>query len=114
MISGIALGPGALALVHSVFSALPILVFIGLLAGFVGVHFSTAMQATTPSHLRGRVFGIIQLMAGVYPLAMGLADLSGQNIPLIYAASSIMLLMVSFSLTGYAPFRAFCAYEASS
>ncbi len=107
---------GLLGLVTSRVVALVVFTLMGIVNGFVNISIGTIMQATTPSEIRGRVFGLLGTLAGgLTPIAMGLsgvvADLLNQNIPLIIllcgGASTLLSLAVAFN----APFRAFLAYE---
>ncbi|HIP71156.1 MAG TPA: MFS transporter [Anaerolineae bacterium] len=71
----------------------------GLISGFVMVYVTTILQLTTPGDIRGRVFGLLGTLAGALtPLAMGaagiIADLTGQNIPLIYIACGVMAALL--------------------
>lgn len=89
---------------------------LGCAGGMVNINIVTIIQLTTPSEIRGRVFGLIGTIAGgLVPIGMGLAgviaDLTGRNIPLIYIAcgviSGILTLLVSMSRD----FRNYLAYE---
>ncbi|MDZ7264702.1 MAG: MFS transporter [candidate division KSB1 bacterium] len=83
----------------------PIVVMImaliaGMLNGYTGVNIMTILQFTTPSAIRGRVFGLLGTLVGIIsPIAMGLsgaiADLLNQNIPLIYEICGISLASLS-------------------
>ena len=107
---------GVLGLMESTYSALIVNFFIGALNGMVNIKIITILQATTGSEIRGRVFGLLGTLAGgLVPIGMGLsgviADLTGQNIPLIYIScggiSAILTIMVSISRD----FRDYLAYE---
>ena len=83
---------GLLGLIRTPFIALIIMAVIGILLGYVGVSLVSILQLSVPSELRGRVLGVLDTLAGAaYPLAMGLAgivaDMTDQNIPLIYVTS---------------------------
>jgi MFS family permease len=88
----------------------------GIASGFVGVNITTILQISTPSAIRGRVFGLLSTVAGsLAPLAMGLAgvvaDLVDQNIPLIYLACGVMLTVLSLLVLLNPDVRSFLAYE---
>jgi len=88
----------------------------GLLSGFVMVNLTTLLQITTPGEIRGRVFGLLATIAGALsPLAMGLsgiiADLTGQNIPLIYMACGAISVILATAISMKAEFRDYLAYE---
>ncbi|KAA3663546.1 MAG: MFS transporter [Chloroflexi bacterium] len=88
----------------------------GLLSGFVMVNLTTLLQITTPGEIRGRVFGLLATISGALsPLAMGLsgviADLTGQNIPLIYIACGVISIVIVVVISIRPAFRKFLAYE---
>ncbi len=88
----------------------------GLISGFVMVYVTTILQLTTPGDIRGRVFGLLGTLAGALtPLAMGaagiIADLTGQNIPLIYIVSGTMAALLAVLVSLKADFRDYLAYE---
>lgn len=88
----------------------------GLLSGFVTVNVTTLLQLTTPSDIRGRVFGLLATISGALtPLAMGLsgiiADLTGQNIPLIYITCGCISVFLAAAISAKAEFRDYLAYE---
>jgi MFS family permease len=91
---------------------------VGVLNGFVNVNIITVLQITTPSEIRGRVFGLLgTLSAGLMPLSMGLtgvvADALGQNVPLIYFACGCTSAVLSLAVSLSSNFREFLGYEAS-
>jgi len=91
---------GLLGLARTGTQALVLASLVGALEGFVMVNITTLLQVTTPSEIRGRVFGVLATISGgLAPLAMGLtgivADLANQNIPLIYIISGIMMTLLS-------------------
>jgi MFS family permease len=97
--------------------SLAVFAIIGVLNGFVNVNIVTILQITTPSEIRGRVFGLLgTLSAGLMPLSMGLtgvvADALDQNIPLIYIACGSISAVLSFIVSLSPEFRRFLAYEA--
>ncbi|NKQ37396.1 MAG: MFS transporter [Chloroflexi bacterium] len=88
----------------------------GLISGFVMVYVTTILQLTTPGDIRGRVFGLLGTLAGALtPLAMGaagiIADLTGQNIPLIYIACGVMAALLAILMSLKSDFRDYLAYE---
>jgi DHA3 family macrolide efflux protein-like MFS transporter len=77
--------------------ALLILAVVGIAAGIVSVLITSVIQLSTPTEIRGRVFGLLgTLSAGLMPVSLGLAgviaDALDRNIPLIYVASGLCLL----------------------
>ncbi|MFQ5419789.1 MAG: MFS transporter [Anaerolineae bacterium] len=88
----------------------------GMLSGFVLVNITTLLQLTTPGDVRGRVFGLLATLSGALaPLAMGLsgviADLTGQNIPLIYIICGVASVILAAGISLKPDFRAYLAYE---
>ena len=93
------LGAGFVAFAYSSgpVAALFILAAVGLCAGIVSVLITSVIQLSTPSEIRGRVFGLLgTLSTGLTPISLGLAgviaDLLDRNIPIIYIASGLCLL----------------------
>lgn len=96
--------------------ALLITLLGGILSGFVLVNITTLLQMTTPGDVRGRVFGLLGTISGALtPLAMGLAgvvaDLTGQNIPLIYIACGVIAALLALAISTNQGFRHYLAYE---
>ncbi len=97
-------------------TALMITVMIGITGGFFNINVATILQLTTPSEIRGRVFAVLgTISGGLMPLAMGLtgviADLLGQNIPLIFALGGAGCLALSIAVTMIREFREYLAFE---
>ena len=88
----------------------------GIFNGFVMVTIMTILQLTTPSNIRGRVFGsLTTISASIAPLGMGaggfLYDISGHNIALIYmSCGGIMIFLVTL-ISLSKDFRRFIAFE---
>lgn len=106
----------ALGLIQSVGSAMAIAAVSGAATGFVGINVITIVQATTPSEIRGRAVSLMVTLSGsLAPIAMGLsgviADLTGQNVPVIYAACGLGMMIVSVVLTANRQLRELVAYE---
>ncbi|HEX2868124.1 MAG TPA: MFS transporter [Ignavibacteriales bacterium] len=109
-------GFGILGLISSPSTALVLAVIAGTLNGFVGVYMITALQLTTPSSLRGRVFGFITSLSGaMVPLSMGLAgfifDATGKNIPLIYGSCGVIMFLMALSSLFSGDIRNFLAND---
>lgn len=107
---------GALGLVTDKVVALGLGFVIGFLNGIVNIEILTVMQLTTPSEIRGRVFGVLGTIAGgLAPLGMGLAgiiaDLANQNIPAIFLACGGITAACSLLVALSREFREFMAYE---
>ncbi|HEY5596557.1 MAG TPA: MFS transporter [Candidatus Bipolaricaulota bacterium] len=96
--------------------ALALMAGVGVMSGFINISIMTLMQISTPSEIRGRVFGFLStLSAGLIPLGMGIsgvvADWLGQDIPLIYGVSGLLAAGLSAWIAIPREFRAFLAYE---
>ncbi len=110
---------GILIIASSPYHAIIISVISGLFSGFISINVITVVQQTTPSATRGRVFGFISAFSGsITPLGMGLsgviADMTGQNIPIIYLVCSMFLLLVSIFILFNRQTKKFLAYEEKS
>ncbi len=109
-------GYGILGLVTSA----PLAVFLafigGMFNGFIMVTIITILQLSTPSTIRGRVFGVLTTISGsIAPLGMligGVAgDLTGQNIPLIYMICGVIMTVLSILISFSGHYRKFLAFE---
>jgi MFS family permease len=90
----------------------------GAASGFVMVNVSTILQLTTPSEIRGRVFGLLAtISACIAPLGMGLAGavawLLEKNIPLIYLACGVCMVLVTLVASSLSSFRRYLAFDAA-
>ncbi|MCU0490106.1 MAG: MFS transporter [Chloroflexaceae bacterium] len=88
----------------------------GFTTGFVMVNVTTILQLTTPTEMRGRVFGLLGTLGGaVAPLAAGLsgvvADALNQNIPLIYGGCGAIMLTIALLGLLVKQYRQFVSYE---
>ena len=88
----------------------------GMFGGAFNIAVITLIQIGTPDAMRGRLFGLFQtLVAGLTPISMGLtgvvADLTGQNIPLIYVVCGGVLVVISVAIAANRDYRRFLAYE---
>jgi MFS family permease len=106
----------SLGLLNLPFLALGLACIAGLMNGYVNVNISTIVQTTTPSDLRGRVFGLLAtISAALAPISMGLtgvvADLLGQNIPLIYSACGAIMIVLTLLIALNRAFRSFLVSE---
>jgi len=105
-----------LPMVYSPVYAAILFFFGGAFNGFVLVNITTILQITTPSNIRGRVFGTLTTISGsIAPLGMGLGgflyDLTGHNIALIYSVSGAVMIFLVFAITTNKDFRRFIAYD---
>ena len=107
---------GIIGFAPTPFSVLPMALAGGFMGGYIAVNITTVLQLSTPSEVRGRVFGLLGMVAGsLTPIAMGLsgviADAVDQNIPLIYAVSGGIMVILSVSVALLPQTRALLAYE---
>jgi MFS family permease len=98
--------------------AMLLLGLVGVVGGVMNVMVISVIQLSTPSEIRGRVFGLLTtLSAGLAPVSMGLsgvvADALDGNIPLIYAFSGIGVFLVLPFLVFNGGFHRMMAYESS-
>ena len=111
-----ALAYGGLVWVETPFAALGLWLLAGATGSFFTLNITALMQMTTPTGIRGRVFGLLTTLSGaIAPLAMGLAgvvaDQTGQNIPLIYGVCSGAQLLLAIGMSLNQPIRRFLAFE---
>ena len=102
----------ALALVGTPQAALALVTLAGVLNGFINVRLTTLLQLAVATEMRGRVFGVLRTVTdGLVPIATILAgvvaDLTGRNVPVVYAGCGIALTCVSFTIAGSRSCRAF-------
>jgi MFS transporter, DHA3 family, macrolide efflux protein len=93
-------GYGLLGFVSTPSTAVVLGLLDGFVSGVVMVNITTLLQVTTPSEMRGRVFGLLGTISGsLTPIAMGLAgviaDLLNRNIPAIYVACGVIMVLLS-------------------
>ncbi len=105
-----------LAYCHNQYQAMVVMFLQGFFSGFVMVNITSLVQITTPSEIRGRVFGVVTTITGsIAPIGMGLggvvADLLDQNIPLLFVilGSIIILLVILVSLSPH--YQRFLSYR---
>lgn len=113
-----AAGFGMLGLIRLPWPAMGLAFLGGAVSGFTTVKITTILQMTTPSEIRGRVFGLLGTIVGALtPIAMGLtgiiADLIGQNIPLIYIVSGATMAASVIIISFNSRFRQLLAYTES-
>jgi len=80
-----------------------------ILVPIINVNIITVIQGTTPSEIRGRVFGLVSTLAlGLIPIAQGLSgfaiDAIDQKVSTIYiVAGPLTTLLICISLISPAP-----------
>lgn len=112
----LALGFVAFAYSGTPLVALLILCGVGVSSGVMNVLITGVMQLSTPSEIRGRVFGLLgTLSAGLVPVSLGLAgviaDLIDRNISLMYVVSGVCVVAVVPLLAFSRPFHQLLAFE---
>lgn len=108
-----------LGIVSNLLGALSLAFIIGALGAFNGVSYMTLLQLTTPSHLRGRVFGLLAtLSSSLAPLGMGLGgvvfDVTGKNIPLMYVSCGTLMTVLCLCVCLNREFRRFLKSDVGS
>lgn len=100
-------------------SAILVLIFafiLGIIDGYIQVNITTILQITTPSEMRGRVFGVLSTLGGsLAPISIGLAgviaDLVNQNIPIIYFFCSGAVVILAIIVSLFPEYRKFLEYD---
>ncbi len=105
---------GILGYVTVKLAALAVIFLAGFTFGLVNIYLVTMLQLATPSELRGRVMGLLATLGGaLMPIGMAISgvvgDLTGKNIPVIYAACAILQIATTLSLANRKECRAFLA-----
>jgi hypothetical protein len=87
---------GALAFPLPIAAIFGLLLFCGVVAGFVNVHIVSALQKNVPSAMLGRVMSLVSLGAvGVTPVSMAISGLIAQvSLPLLFAIAGGLLVVV--------------------
>lgn len=112
-----AIGTIILGLMTGPFSASALIFIGGVANGFIVVNITTLLQITTPSHIRGRVFGALTTISGsIAPLGMGLsgpaAGLVGfERIHYIYIVCGLFMVLLSVIISMNRHFRKFISYR---
>ena len=109
-------GMGGLSLLTSATAAVAMMVAVGVMVGFFSINLMTILQITTPSEIRGRVFGLLgTLSMGLMPIGLGLAgvvaDWTNHNIPLIFAFCGVVIVLAAVIFSSQREFRSFLSYE---
>ncbi len=107
---------GGTGLVTHPVQGLVMLLLLGILNGYININLATILQTTTPSNIRGRVFGLlITISSGLTPIAMGLsgivADLVDQNIPAIFIGCGVCSIAISLGISFSKAFRDYLGHE---
>jgi MFS family permease len=92
---------------------------MGLMMPVMNVTFSTVIQGTTPSEIRGRVVSVLAtVVVALMPVSMGLGgvviDLIDQDIPLLWYACGAVVALAAARLIASPDFRRFMASDLSA
>lgn len=101
---------------HTITFAAILFLLGGIFSGYIMVNIVTLLQLTTPSQIRGRVFGVLSMIsASVAPLGMGIggvvADLTDKNIPLVYTICGATMILIITIFSFQRTFRDFISFE---
>lgn len=93
-------------------AALVVGLSIGAMSGMINVYVATLLQIASPDAMRGRVLGLLVTLAnGLTPLGLAIGgvvgDLTGRNVPLVYAACGALAAVTSISFVLRRECRAF-------
>jgi DHA3 family macrolide efflux protein-like MFS transporter len=91
---------GILGFVSNAWAALLVAFLGGVALGVINVYLMSMVQMATPGEVRGRVLSVLMtLTAGLMPIGMVLGgvvgDLTGKNVPLVYAVCGGLSLLVA-------------------
>lgn len=109
-------GLGGLSLINSTYLAVILMLIVGVMAGFFNINVMTILQITTPSEIRGRVFGLLgTLSMSLMPFGMGLAgiivDWLDKNVIPIFAGCGTVIILVTVIVSFQRAFRNYLAYD---
>ena len=107
---------GSLGIIKGPIAATVVFAIAGFLGGFIQVNIFSILQVTTPSEIRGRVFGFISTVSGsIAPLGMGIGgiigDITGLPIPTLYLITGGILLVISATVAFNSAAREFLAFD---
>jgi MFS family permease len=106
---------GILGFVSNAWAALGVAFLGGAALGVINVYLMSMVQMATPSEVRGRVLSVMMtLTGGLMPIGMVLGgvvgDLTGKNVPLIYAVCGGLALIVASGVFVRRDLREFLAH----
>jgi len=110
---------GSLGLILIKFLALGVALVIGILIGYVNINIVTILQITTPSEIRGRIFGVLAtITSGLIPVGIALTgvvtDLLDQNVMFIFAICGGMTALCTVIVSANGAFREYLAFETAN
>jgi hypothetical protein len=106
LVAGLIVGPfllGILGYVTVKLAALAVIFLSGFAMGLVNIYILTTLQLSTPTELRGRVMGLLATLGGgLVPIGMAIGgvvgDLTGKNIPVIFAVCGALQVTTTLTL----------------
>jgi DHA3 family macrolide efflux protein-like MFS transporter len=106
----------SMGFIRSIVTMMAVTAIAGILNGIFNILWLCQFQLSTPSEMRGRVFGFIStLTSAITPVSMLLAgvatDISGKNVPLIIGSCGGMALLLSIYALFKKIFRAYLQYN---
>lgn len=106
---------GILGFVSNAWAALGVAFLGGAALGVINVYLMSMVQMATPGEMRGRVLSVLMtLSGGLMPIGMVLGgvvgDLTGKNVPLIYAVCGGLALLVASGVFVRRDLREFLAH----
>ncbi|MEA2560472.1 MAG: transporter, family, macrolide efflux protein [Acidobacteriota bacterium] len=106
---------GILGVVSNAWAALGVAFLGGVALGVINVYLMSMVQMATPGEMRGRVLSVIMTMTGgLMPIGMVLGgivgDLTGKNVPLIYAVCGGLGFLVASGVFVRRDLREFLAH----
>lgn len=95
---------GALAFVTATWQALPLILLAGTTNGYITVTFTARLQRMTPSHMLGRIMGLMLLMSfGLRPVSEAAAGwLSRTSVTSVFTIAGLGLLGIAL-LAAFTP-----------
>jgi DHA3 family macrolide efflux protein-like MFS transporter len=106
---------GILGFVSNAWAALGVAFLGGAALGVINVYLISMVQVATPREVRGRVLSVMMTMTGgLMPIGMVLGgvvgDLTGKNVPLVYAVCGGLSLLVASGVFVRRDLREFLAH----
>ena len=111
------IGTMILGFMRNPYQAAALILVGGMTSGFIIVNITTLLQITTPSNIRGRVFGALTAISGsIAPIGMGLsgpaANLVGlPQIHYIFIGCGLIMACLSVGISMDKNFRKFISYR---
>jgi MFS family permease len=109
---------GMLGVVNTLAPVVVVVMSFAATSGFININLMTISQITTPTEIRGRVFGLLGTVSAFpMPIGVGLAgaaaSLVGNNIPLIYIFCAACMGLVALLASVLSEVRRFLAFDSN-